>query len=210
MASVTCPGCSTDSPEGQQLCRTCGYELSGVTTPVRRPPPPDRSDRQPEPRADREFRAPDACPSCHTEVADPTNRVCTECLSVFVPREAGGSERPQPRGGEGGTMRLRFLGSGGAAGIVSVSPGEDAPLGRDQRTSPHAALFAGSDNISRLHATVGTDPEGVGWVRDEGSTNGTFVNDRQIRSSETVRLVHGDVVRLASDVVAHVDLDGPP
>ncbi|MET0540589.1 MAG: FHA domain-containing protein [Variovorax sp.] len=46
--------------------------------------------------------------------------------------------------------------------------------------------------ISRRHAELSSTEEGT-WIEDLGSSNGTFVNGRQIQRQE---LHHGDVVRL--------------
>ena len=101
-------------------------------------------------------------------------------------------------------LRLLFPGQ-----TVGVSPAGTVLLGRDVEYSPFAMLFADRDNVSRRHASVGLDPDGAAWVRDEFSTNGTFVNGIQVPSGGTARLVDGDVVRIASDVTAQVELDGP-
>jgi len=57
-----------------------------------------------------------------------------------------------------------------------------------------------SDQASRRHASI--RPDGGGHLlEDLGSTNGTFVNSRQVKER---RLVHGDVIRVASTVLKYV------
>src|SRR5271165_1613136 len=69
-----------------------------------------------------------------------------------------------------------------------------------------AAAFARFDNVSRRHATVQVDDGGHATIRDEGSTNGTYVNDDRVLPGTDVRLVDGDRVRLAADVTGSVSL----
>jgi pSer/pThr/pTyr-binding forkhead associated (FHA) protein len=50
------------------------------------------------------------------------------------------------------------------------------------------------------------DDAGHATIRDEGSTNGTFVNGDRLLPGVDVRLVDGDTVRLAADVTGRVSL----
>ena len=49
--------------------------------------------------------------------------------------------------------------------------------------------------VSSRHAVIGSDENG-GWVRDEGSRNGTFVNGRRVTEA---RLRHGDRLRFGGE-----------
>jgi len=69
-----------------------------------------------------------------------------------------------------------------------------------------AAAFAHFDNVSRRHATVTVDDSGRATIRDEGSTNGTFVNDDRAIPGTEVRLVDGDRLRFGADVAGEVYL----
>jgi pSer/pThr/pTyr-binding forkhead associated (FHA) protein len=53
---------------------------------------------------------------------------------------------------------------------------------------------------------VQVDDSGHASIRDENSTNGTFVNDDRVLPGVEVRLVDGDRVRLAADVTGDVSL----
>ena len=69
------------------------------------------------------------------------------------------------------------------------------------RSSDHAQLVLQSDQgdrspISRLHCTILIKDEFF-ELRDEGSANGTFLNDVRIRSGELHRLGNGDTIELA-------------
>lgn len=61
-------------------------------------------------------------------------------------------------------------------------------IGRD----PECEMWVNSSNASRRHAEFRFDAQGLS-VRDLGSRNGTFVNDRRI---ETAALADGDEVRV--------------
>ena len=50
------------------------------------------------------------------------------------------------------------------------------------------------------------DDAGRATIRDEGSTNGTYVNEDRVLPGAEVRLVNGDRVRLAADVTGSVSL----
>ena len=50
------------------------------------------------------------------------------------------------------------------------------------------------------------DDSGHASIRDENSTNGTFVNGDRVLPGVSVRLADGDIVRLAADVSAEVVL----
>lgn len=98
-------------------------------------------------------------------------------------------------------LRLAF-----PTGNVEVPAGTSLLLGRDPEDSLVAAAFAGYENVSRRHATVTVDDAGHATIRDEHSTNGTFVNGDRVLPGTGVRLADGDLVRLAGDVSAEVSL----
>jgi diguanylate cyclase (GGDEF)-like protein len=56
-------------------------------------------------------------------------------------------------------------------------------------------------SISRRHAAIDADTQGVVRLTDLGSTNGTFVNGRRLRPHAAVRLNDGDRVQLGSSVI---------
>jgi pSer/pThr/pTyr-binding forkhead associated (FHA) protein len=81
-------------------------------------------------------------------------------------------------------------------------------LGRDPGESLVAAAFADFENVSRRHATVTVSDTGEATIRDEHSTNGTFVNGDRVLPGSDVLLTDGDSVRLGADVAADVSLPG--
>jgi pSer/pThr/pTyr-binding forkhead associated (FHA) protein len=79
-------------------------------------------------------------------------------------------------------------------------------LGRDPEESLVAAAFFQYENVSRRHATVAVSDAGEATIRDEQSTNGTFINGDRVLPGTEARLRDGDSVRLAADVTAEVSL----
>jgi diguanylate cyclase (GGDEF)-like protein len=66
--------------------------------------------------------------------------------------------------------------------------------------SEQSGLCINSDLVSRHHATVLNTEQGH-FLRDEGSTNGTFLNDRRV--SELERLSDGDQIRIGRTVIKY-------
>ena len=100
-------------------------------------------------------------------------------------------------------LRLTF-----PAGNVDVPAGTSLVLGRDPGESLVAAAFASYENVSRRHATITVSDTGHATIRDEYSTNGTFVNGDRVLPGTEVRIGDGDRVRLGADVTAEVSLPG--
>ncbi|MFV2210252.1 FHA domain-containing protein [Actinomadura sp. LOL_016] len=128
------------------------------------------------------------CPYCEAVLPSPGAAQCDQCL------------RPLP---QQGTPVLRVL---FPTGELKVSVGQHLVLGRDAGQSPVASTFTQYDNVSRRHSTVWLDPSGTAWVRDEGSTNGTFVNGERLPRGVEAPLKNGDQLRLAADVTGNVQL----
>ena len=154
------------------------------------------------------------CPNCAAEVK-PDDLICFTC-GANLPRSAPRDEdlsapitvmqefvKPAERNSSisPAVLRLSF-----PTGNVEVPAGTTLLLGRDPAESLVAAAFAGFENVSRRHATVTMDDSGRASIRDETSTNGTFVNGDRVLPGVAVRLADGDVVRLAADVSADVML----
>ena len=153
------------------------------------------------------------CPNCAAEVM-PDDLICFTCGANLprVPREDDFPApttvmqeylRPdsRPNAISPAVLRLSF-----PTGNVEVPAGTTLLLGRDPAESLVAAAFASFDNVSRRHATIIVDDSGRASIRDENSTNGTFVNGDRVLPGIAVRLADGDVVRLAADVSGEVNL----
>jgi len=129
------------------------------------------------------------CPYCEAVLSNPGAAQCDSCL------------RPLPQRGTP-VLRVHF-----PTGELKISVGQHLVLGRDAGQSPVAQTFTQYDNVSRRHSTVWLDPSGTAWVRDEGSTNGTFVNGERLPRGVEAPLRDGDQLRLAADVTGTVQLN---
>ncbi len=158
------------------------------------------------------------CPSCAASVK-PDDLICFTC-GANLPRQRARDDdapvantvmqeylRPPERNSSisAAVLRLSF-----PTGNVEIPAGTALLLGRDPAESLVAAAFAEYENVSRRHATVTVDDGGRASIRDENSTNGTFVNGDRVLPGIAVRLADGDVVRLAADVSAEVMLPHQP
>ncbi|MBI4041849.1 MAG: GGDEF domain-containing protein [Deltaproteobacteria bacterium] len=86
------------------------------------------------------------------------------------------------------------------------------PLGKMFPLKPPRAIIGrgeGADisidlkHISRHHAEV-TIEEGKVWIRDLGSTNGTFVNEVQVGEEKRELLTDGDLIRCGKTVFKYI------
>jgi len=151
------------------------------------------------------------CPTCAAEVK-PEDLICFTC-GANLPRRKPDEDPPAPatvmqeylRQDEGSAsisaavLRLAF-----PTGNVEVPAGTSLLLGRDPAESLVAAAFSQFENVSRRHATVTVDDSGHAAIRDEHSTNGTYVNGDRVLPGTTVRLADGDTVRFGADVTGEV------
>lgn len=160
---------------------------------------------------------------------DPGNLACIECLRPLsgpMPKPRDSHPRSETRGlpvgpsphrdnaappgairrdpGAGARLRLTFSAGGARVGEIELGLNEELLIGRDDAASRCADLFAAQDNLSRRHATVGFDRDGAAWVRDEYSTNGTFINDVPVLLGRRSVLQDGDQLRLTADLDATV------
>jgi len=71
------------------------------------------------------------------------------------------------------------------------------------------AIINTSQAISNRHATVNFDAEGRASIRDLGSRNGTFLNDKRAPGDASLALQSGDVVQLGIDGPSYIFEYGP-
>lgn len=89
--------------------------------------------------------------------------------------------------------------NGHFAGLaIEVSEGVTVGRGQD------SGLFIPDPQVSRLHARIFKDG-GRYWVADQGSHNGTFVNDIRTEGNRVLR--HGDLVQMGNSLIL-VTLEG--
>lgn len=95
--------------------------------------------------------------------------------------------------------------------LSEVSSGRNALLSARSVIGrlPTCQLRIGSSNVSAVHAQITWD--GNSWqVRDLGSRNGTFVNDRRIATSEHVPLSEGTIVSFGAPTHRYRLLNASP
>jgi two-component system cell cycle response regulator len=87
--------------------------------------------------------------------------------------------------------------SGGIPGTMVRVNDRGTTLGRSADSS-----FQISDiTVSRQHALLSVDEIGTIYLRDDGSTNGTFVNGKRVTAYRQVSLNDGDRIQLGTSVV---------
>lgn len=64
-------------------------------------------------------------------------------------------------------------------------------------SAPECDIVFNSPRVSRLHAEIAVLNSGDILLKDKGSTNGTFVNNRPIQPDQWVNIRRGDLVRFA-------------
>lgn len=98
---------------------------------------------------------------------------------------------------------------GPAITVIVAGAEEELPanttlnIGRDRSFSAFADALTELDHISGRHAQI-EFRDGDVWITDLGSTNGTFVDDRQVAPGRPERVNQGASLRLASDVMLEV------
>jgi FHA domain/Double zinc ribbon len=193
MATLTCPGCAAAVQQDDLICFTCGANLPRQDLGDEPATPP--TVMQEYVRRDggtASSLAPATCPHCGSAIPDRSLLACPGCGRT-LPRSSGPISPV--------VLRLSF-----PTGNVDVPAGTSLVLGRDPGESLVAAAFVQYENVSRRHATVTVSDAGEATIRDDQSTNGTFINGDRVLPGTEARLKDGDQVRLGADVTAEVSL----
>lgn len=199
MASVKCPSCGAEVQPEDLVCVTCGANLTRPgSAGSDQPSPPTimhERIRLEDVRSAAPPGPPETCLACGAPVTRPRSRVCARC---------GRPLRHPPGVTSLVVLRLSF-----PTGNVDIPAGTSLTLGRDPEESLVAAAFARFEDVSRRHATVTVYDSGQATVRDEYSTNGTFVRGDRVLPGTDVALADGDTLRLAAEACAKVHLPSP-
>ncbi len=136
------------------------------------------------------------CVNCHTLGTDP---FCAECGKPMIARKPGGTTS----GGDTKedvekTIALKAR-SGGL--ILKLEP--EAIIGRQD--SPYASLLAPLTLISRRHGKF-VKRGGRWFIIDFGSTNGTYVNDKEVPANTPVAFSPGDAVDIGTYVFDVIEI----
>ena len=140
------------------------------------------------------------CPECGAKL-DPAQSACPQCgveivaTASFTPVEGEqplAEERPLT-GVKGPTLVLQ---KGHGAGERFLIDRAKLTIGRD----PSTDIFLNDVTVSRDHAVIEVVGDDI-VIRDSGSLNGTYVNDRLV---ESAALEDGDVVQIGTFCMAFV------
>ena len=199
MASLKCPSCSAEVRPEDLVCVTCGANLTRADrADSDRPSPPTIMHERIRLEDVRSAAPPgpiETCPACGAPVTHPYSVTCARCRRPL--RHPSGVTSLV-------VLRLTF-----PTGNVDIPAGTSLLLGRDPEESLVAAAFARFEDVSRRHATVTVHDTGRATVRDEYSTNGTFVRGDRVLPGTDVALADGDTLRLAGEAAAEVHLPSP-
>jgi pSer/pThr/pTyr-binding forkhead associated (FHA) protein len=69
-------------------------------------------------------------------------------------------------------------------------------IGRDKSNQ----LIIADKNVSRFHAIVNFEND-VAYIKDTNSTNGTYINDKQIPTCKKIKLNNGDKIKVGNTVI---------
>jgi diguanylate cyclase (GGDEF)-like protein len=119
--------------------------------------------------------------------AKANTHVCVSPVPQTVPESASAA----------GHSAYMIVLAGGIPGTMVRLCDEGTSLGRSAENSFQIADIM----VSRHHALVSIDDVGGVYVRDLGSTNGTFVNGKRIARRRTVKLSDGDRIHVGSQIV---------
>jgi ABC-type sugar transport system ATPase subunit len=72
-------------------------------------------------------------------------------------------------------------------------------LGRDR----HNAVIISDSNVSKYHATV-QFKNGIGYITDTNSSNGTFINGKRIEPNRPVKLKNNDIIVLGKTKITYL------
>jgi hypothetical protein len=183
MAALKCPVHGPQENTGESLCPVpaCLEFLVPDVEPMPAGPPDDEPEVCPE-------------PGCGTPLS--AGRCPVHSLGAGV-------QPPLTRHDPGPAQAARVLFPWGAVEIDR----DEIWIGRSPECGAIAAQISRYDNVGRLHA-VFLRREGEISVRDQYSTNGTYVNERRLEPGSPRQLRQGDVVRFAADLRATVQLPG--
>ncbi|MGN6599273.1 MAG: FHA domain-containing protein [Actinomycetes bacterium] len=179
MASVTCPSCNAEVAADATLCPRCFAFVVPASTPAAASPALPLS---PPPPAVPVSPAPPAatCPRAWCATALPAGATtCPGCGVRVTPEQVAQPPRP----GGGASSAVCAVLPGGTS--LTVPAGTSLVLGRESDDPRVCSALDPFDGVSRRHAALLAQPSGL-VVHDLGSTNGTFVDGRQVTGSVSV------------------------
>ena len=169
--------------------RTPGASPAGSRPAVPPRPQPQPKARNPQGDKTNPVRAPSP-PLSTRPLAHPPTRPPARAFhapALFPKKQPASAAKPQ------GKAYLEIVEGGGGPRAPIEILGPALRLGRDPARAE--AVFQ-DRSVSRLHARIAEEPEGVFRIYDEGSTSGTWVNFTQIPAEGGWELKAGDLINL--------------
>lgn len=74
---------------------------------------------------------------------------------------------------------------------LDIEGGREVRIGRKQA---YCDVLIDDQRVSRLHASIVEKEDGKFYIKDEGSSGGTYVNRRKLRVNDMVELHHSDII----------------
>lgn len=181
---MKCNSCGLENPDDSKFCEGCGGSLSGGPAPVVAPPTPAATSTL-------------QCPSCKA-MNPQDSQFCDSCgasLSAAGPAPAPPVPVPPvPPVAPTPTVKAAFTMPDNSEMVLT---GSDT-IGRT-RLAKFITEADKATEISRKHLIITT--EGMKFfIEDGGSTNGTKLNNVEIKDSGKQELKNGDII-LVADLV---------
>jgi len=114
---------------------------------------------------------------------------------------SGGGEETRVTKVTGMINRIQAPGESCLVEIYGPDLGKKYPVDEDEitigRDAKNNAVVVDLDNVSRKHAQV-TSREGKCFVKDLGSTNGTYLNDQEVTQETPLR--NGDLIKVGGSI----------
>jgi hypothetical protein len=76
---------------------------------------------------------------------------------------------------------------------LDIEGGREVRIGRKHA---YCDIIIDDQRVSRLHASIVEKEDGKFYIKDEGSSGGTYVNRRKLRVNDMVELHHNDIINL--------------
>jgi len=182
----TCPVCGEQVPDNETTCPGCGTDLASMQA--------EGSPLQPEPNSQQpSSQAPPAAvqPPASTETQPPPPIGSADAEPATSSKTA---VYPGPGGPQPAASATLILKQGGVLTNVRYPLGERVVLGRfDPELGPpdiDLGTVEGGQYVSRRHAEIYRDADGKWYIKDLGSTNGTFIYDPQTNSWKRIAPNH--------------------
>ncbi|KAI8639158.1 SMAD/FHA domain-containing protein, partial [Parasitella parasitica] len=86
--------------------------------------------------------------------------------------------------------------------IADLKPGCVVKFGRRVDGSPIDVSF-NSNVVSRSHCEISMDDDKKVYLKDIGSSTGTFLNDKKLEIGQPAEICQNDIVQLGMDAGAH-------